>query len=1075
MKPVILFSVTLWLAALHARAADSKLHFNRDIRPLMSDTCFHCHGPDKNSRKAGLRLDIREEALKPAKSGELPIVPGKPDQSEIIRRIFADDKDDLMPPEEAHKTFTPQQKETFKRWVAEGAEYEPHWAYTPLVKPPTPKIRDSRFKIQNPIDAFIAEKLAEKNIAPSAEADSRTLLRRLSLDLTGLPPTPEETDAFIKASSLNPQAAYETAVDRLLQSPHYGERMAVWWLDVARFSDTVGFHGDQNIRNFPYRDYVIDAFNKNKSFDQFTKEQLAGDLLPNPTTEQIIATGFNRLNMVTREGGAQPEEYLAKYGAERVRTIGGAFLGATLGCCECHDHKFDPYTARDFYSMQAFFADVRQMGVYAAYSSNKDPEAKGLNNESPFPPEIEVESPYLKQRAAGVHTQLLGLAHRASEAIQKDAKAKAAYEQWRQNSLAFFKTNPSGWVTPVAKVTVSAASKPVKAAKGAPKNSKPGKTAEADQVEKEQVEQAQAAKEQPVNGSFKVEPDGRIIFRSLMADNTSIAMQPPVGWVSAVCVELLPDPSHKGSILRSGNQDAASLSLSASLLKQKENKPQALIFRQADANFREVTKHKSGDDLPGGIKDGWKTSAAAWNQPHIAICLLDKPVKIEAGDTFIVVIGNNSAGCVRVSVSPFAPLGLRVNASMAQLRPAIEGQTDEALEAYLTGTTWNPEALKEYSALYNAKYLECRDGMAYTVVTKSIAQPLTVRILPRGNWMDQTGAITPPASPEFLPTAFKPKEGQRLSRLDLANWLCSKENPLTPRAQMNRLWKQFFGNGLSSVVDDLGAQGEPPSHPELLDWIAAEFRDCGWDMKHMIRLFVLSNTYRQSSSLRPELRDLDPNNRLLASQNPRRLDAEFVRDNALFIAGLINLDIGGPSVKPYQPDGYYANIQFPDRSYVASTDDRQWRRGVYMHWQRTFLQPMLANFDAPMRDECTANRPLSNTPQQALTLLNDPTFVEAARVFAERLLNEKSMDDAARINRAFELAAGRPVKDKEKATLLTFLKTQRDSYKADSAAADKMIRAGIAPVTDKLDRVELASWTTVCRVILNLHETITRY
>ena len=1005
----------------------------------MSDTCFHCHGPDKNSRKAGLRLDIREEALKPAKSGELPIVPGKPDQSEIIKRLFADDKDDLMPPEEAHKTFTQQQKETFRRWVAEGAEYEPHWAYTPLVKPAVPKVAADVRRLNspspaggakdqslltsaatgNPIDAFIAEKLAEKNIAPSAAADSRTLLRRLSLDLTGLPPTPEEMEVFVQASKLNPQAAYEAAVERLLQSPHFGERMAVWWLDVARFSDTVGFHGDQNLRNFPYRDYVIDSFNKNKPFDQFTLEQIAGDLLPNPTTEQLIATGFNRLNMVTREGGAQPEEYLAKYGAERVRTIGGAFLGATLGCCECHDHKFDPFTARDFYSMQAFFADVKQWGVYADYGYTKNPELKGFNNDYPFPPEIEVESPYLKGQVTRIHGQMLVIAKRAVATLPNDAKAKAkgAFEQWRESSLAFFKANPDGWTTPTSKVTSEVAT-PVKT-KGAGKGKFAAKA----------VTKPAAAEQPKALPTSKIESDGRIMFTGQSADNSQIATQPPVGWVSAIRVELLPDARHKGSILRSGQEAAATLKLSASMKKGNAPKPQPLVFRQADANLKNV-RYSNGAEIPG-IKDVWMTSSKEWNQKHVAICLLEKPVKIETGDTLTLQIADNTAGSVRVSVSPFAPEKLNGESALAQLLPAIEARNDEALGAYLAGTGWNETALKEY-ADQHAKLLGCRDGKAYTLVTQSMPEPLTVRVLPRGNWMDQSGAITPPASPEFLPTAFKPKDGARLTRLELGKWLCSKENPLTPRAQMNRLWKQFFGNGLSMIVDDLGAQGEPPSHPELLDWISAEFRDCGWDLKHMIRLFVLSNTYRQSSSLRPELRDIDPNNRLLASQNPRRLDAEFVRDNALFIAGQINLDIGGPSVKPYQPGGYYANLEFPNRDYAADTDSNQWRRGLYMHWQRTFLHPMLANFDAPMRDECTANRPPSNTPQQALTLLNDPTFVEAARIFAARLLNEKSSDDGARIDRAFELAAGRPVKDKEKGSLLSFLKTQRDCYKGDS-------------------------------------------
>lgn len=1045
-------------SVLHA-ATPGKLRFNRDIRPLMSDTCFHCHGPDKNTRKAGLRLDIREEALKPAKSGELPIVPGKPDESEIIKRIFTDDKDDLMPPEEAHKTFTKEQKETFKRWVAEGAEYEPHWAYTPLVKPSVPKIQSSEYKIQNSIDAFIIEKLAEIHIAPSAQADRHMLLRRLSLDLTGLPPTPEETRAFVADQSPD---AYEKQVERLLKSPHFGERMAVWWLDVARFSDTVGFHGDQNQRIFPYRDYVIDSFNRNKPFNQFTLEQVAGDLLETRNQEErttnLIASGFNRLNMMTREGGAQPKEYIAKYGAERVRTIGGAFLGATLGCSECHDHKFDPFTTRDFYAMQAFFADVKQWGVYSPYGSSPNPELKGFNNEYPFPPEIEVESDYLKRQILSIRARMTSIAAGSLGQMQGDGKATEAFKSWRTGSLAFFKGNPSGWAAPQPAVTFSTAA-PAKAKTEAKKEAKTDK----------------GGSNAPAADVFKVQADKRILFTGPASGNATITLQPPAGWVSSVRVELLPDATHKGGILRGGGRDSATLKLSAEMQKAGAQKPQTLVFRHVDANLKEP-HYKSGAETIG-IKESWKTSAKDWNQTHVALCLLEKPVWFSEGDKLAFRINGNAAGCVRVSVSPFASdqfdqdlmnsLGLALTKDDAASR-------DIMLEAYLAGTGWNETAFNEYKTQF-AKLIECRGGRAWTLVTQAVEKPLTVRVLPRGNWMDESGEIVEPASPEFLPAAFKPQAGKRLTRLDLAKWLCSKENPLTPRAVMNRLWKQFFGNGLSMIVDDLGAQGEPPSHPELLDWLAADFRDSGWDIKQMIRLMVTSGTYKQGSSLRSELREIDPNNRLLASQNPRRLDAEFVRDNALFIAGLLNRDIGGPSVKPYQPPDYYVNIQFPDRNYIADNDDRQWRRGVYMHWQRTFLHPMLANFDAPMRDECTANRPNSNTPQQALTLLNDPTFVEAARVMAERLLVEKSSDDAARIQTAFGLALGRRAGDKEISSLNAFLKEQREAYRKNSVDAGKIIRVGLSPVADKPDPVELAAWTSLCRVVLNLQETITRY
>lgn len=1018
-----------------------QVRFNRDIRPIMSDTCFHCHGPDKNARKAGLRMDLREEALKPAESGEIPIVPGKPDKSSIIQRIFTEDKDDLMPPEKAHKELTAAQKDLFRRWVAEGAVYEAHWAYTPLVKPAAPQVAGAGFKIANPIDAFIAAKLLEKGVKrASDEADARTLVRRLSLDLIGLPPTPAETEEFVAAAARDPDGAYEALADRLLKSPHFGERWAVWWLDVARFADTVGFHGDQNQRIFPYRDYVIDAFNRNKRFNDFTIEQLAGDLLPGHTTDQLVATGFNRLNMMTREGGAQAKEYLAKYQAERVRTVGGAWLGATFACCECHDHKFDPFTMRDFYSLSAYFADVKQWGVYADYGYTPNPELKGWTNDHPFPPEIEVASPYLERRAGRLLGELRGLARRAG----RDGN----FESWRGASAEFLKEHPTGWSTPRPGVS-SAAPTPVKAA-------------------------AAGAKTVAAEVTASVLDDGRVCFAGKRADNSTFALQPGPGWVAALRVELLPDESHNGSILRTGVEAGATWKLSVSLTRAGAKAAQPLPLARARANLKEARFIGSSEIL--GIEDAWRTAAKDSRKPHVAVCVLQRPLKLEAGDALSLKITDNLAGCVRVSVSPFVAPNAMAEVDVSKLRIDLAKPgppSPELLEAYLTGTDWNEAALQAYRGRVN-EFLDCRGGRAWTQVTVAVKDPLTIRVLPRGNWQDESGEVCHPETPGILPK-LPDAAGRNQTRLDLGRWLCSKENPLTPRAVMNRLWKQFFGNGLSLVVDDLGAQGEPPSHPELLDWIAAEFRDSGWDLKHMMKLFVMSHSYRQSSHLRGELREIDPNNRLLASQNPRRLDAEFVRDNALFIAGLLDPEIGGPSVKPYQPAGYYANLQFPNRDYVPDSDDRQWRRGVYMHWQRTFLHPMLANFDAPMRDECTASRPPSNTPQQALTLLNDPTFVEAARVLAARLLREKAEGDDKRLDRAFEMALARQAKDAERRSLAALLRSQRGAYAADTSAADKLIRIGFAPVCDRCNPVELAAWTSVCRVILNLQETITRY
>ncbi len=477
-----------------------------------------------------------------------------------------------------------------------------------------------------------------------------------------------------------------------------------------------------------------------------------------------------------------------------------------------------------------------------------------------------------------------------------------------------------------------------------------------------------------------------------------------------------------------------------------------------------------------GVKDAWSTSKQHQQSPQTAVWLLDNPVQAKEGDTLVLAFGKNAAGCLRISVSPFAAEGPLKSGGGEPLRRSLSRSSRASRglvnETYLLSTAWDEEGFAQYKKLYR-DVLECRDGKSPTVVTVAW-KPTFTRVLPRGNWQNENGEIVQPAAPHFLPQIPSP-DGRRLTRLDLAKWLVSRDNPLTARTVVNRLWKQFFGTGISAVVDDLGAQGEWPVHPELLDWLAVEFMDSDWDSKHMVKLMVMSSTYRQSSNPRPEIKEIDPNNRLLASQSPRRLEAEFVRDNALFIAGLLNPDLGGPSAHPYQPAGYYANLQFPDRDYYPDRDERQYRRGVYTHWQRTFLHPMLANFDAPSREECVANRNVSNTPQQALTLLNDPTFLEASRVFAERLLSSNPESDDARLDFVYKEALARPIKPKEQKSLEQFLELQREHYQANPDEAKKIARVGLAPEPKSVDEIELAAWTQVCRVVLNLHETITRY
>jgi len=786
---IVFVTLGLTSAGNFAVSAGRPVNFTRDIRPILSDKCFFCHGPDPTHREADLRLDL-EEAAK-----DYAVVPGEPDESDLVARITSDDPDVRMPPAHSGKSLSAKEIALLERWVAEGAQWSKHWAYVPPTRHEAPSVKKASWPA-NWIDKFVLARLEEEQLAPSADAGPITLVRRLYFDLTGLPPSPEDVQRFLSDTSPN---AYERLVDRLLDSDRYGERMAVYWLDLVRYADTVGYHGDQDHNISPYRDYVIDAFNENMPLDQFTREQLAGDLLPDSTVDQKIASGYNRLLQTSHEGGVQPKEYLAIYAADRVRNLSSVWMGATLGCAQCHDHKYDPYTTKDFYSTIAFFADLDEAQHFKR-GGNSLPTAR--------PPELTVLSKRQRQQLA-----------------QLETRAK---------------------------------------------------------------------------------------------------------------------------------------SLEAELAQLTEN---------------------SG----------------------------------ERGK---------------------------------QLRAEIE-------------------SVKERRA-------ELEKSARKTMISVSI-KPRTIRILPRGNWMDDSGEIVQPAIPEFL--GKLDVDDRRATRLDLANWLTDPQDGvggLTARVFANRFWYLLFGSGLASDLDDFGGQGEPPVHPELLDNLAVEFVESGWDVKHMMKLIVMSRAYRQSSVASPELLERDPYNRLYARQSSFRLPAEMVRDNALAISGLLVLDYGGASVKPYQPSGYYRHLNFPKRKYSHHTDNRQWRRGVYVHWQRQFLHPMLRAFDAPSREECTAQRPRSNTPLAALTLLNDPTFVEAARVFAEVTVREGGDSFDERLEFAFRRAVARRPDQFEHDVLHKLWTAEKQRFETEPDKAKRIISTGQASTASDLNPIELAAWTSVARAILNLNETNTR-
>lgn len=1009
-----------------ARAADhgsfpDVVEFNRDIRPILSDNCFFCHGPDKNKREADLRLDTQEGLH--GKAGEPgTVVSGKPGDSELFRRITSTDPEQKMPPAESAKSLTPRDIALIKKWIEQGAKFEGHWAFLPIKRS-----ADGGHSI----DRLIADALVAQNLKPSSEADRITLIRRLSFDLIGLPPTPEEVVAFVNDKS---PEAYEKLVDRLLQSPHFGERLAMWWLDLVRYADTVGYHGDQDMSVSPFRQYVIESFNANKRFDQFTIEQLAGDLLPNATREQKIASGYNRLGMMSAEGGVQDKEYLAKYIAERVRNASGTWLGITLGCAECHDHKFDPLMTRDFYRFEAFFADIQERGLYSG--------AHADGNWGPF-----VKVPNAEQEAtlSKLDQEIADVKKVLETSTPELAAAQAA---WEKSQVVWTTLKPES-LTSAEGVTLT------------------------------------------------LKDDGSILAsgKNPATDTYTLTVKNPPKGITALRLEVLPDDSlPKKGPGRAGNGNFV---LSEFAVKHVVGGTieEAVALQNATATYEQTgaadnnpyKKWAIAAAIDGDAKGktwGWAVMEKV-GQPQIAVFETVSDVAGGENSTLTISLLQNldnpqhTIGRFRLSVA-MSPRPIRADQApppnIAALLAVAADQRNDAQKNELAAhfrsiTPLLDAARKQLAGRENArKELDAR--IPSTLITASV-QPRMVRILKRGNWMDDSGEEVTPAFPAVL--SSQPLESPtRLTRQDLAKWIVSKDNPLTARVFVNRVWKLLFGAGLSRKLDDLGAQGEWPSHPLLLDHLASQFAGSGWDVKQLIKTIVMSNTYRQSSLASRELREADPYNRWLARQGRFRIDAELVRDNALSISGLLVTKLGGKSVKPYQPPGYFAYLNFPAREWQNDSGESLYRRGLYTHWQRQYLHPSLLAFDAPNREECTADRARSNTPLQSLVLLNDPTYVEAARSFAEQILRNGGSTPRDRLNFAYRRAVSRDIKPTEAEVLERLLQTHLDEYKSDASAANELLTVGAKPLPADLDKTELAAWTSVARTILNLHEVITR-
>lgn len=1013
-----------------AVSADDRVEFNRDIRPILSENCFHCHGPDAARRKGDLRLDSRDEAIA-AKA----IVPGKPDQSRIIERIMSPEHEQVMPPPESNKILTARDKELLRRWINDGAEYQGHWAFIAPKQPAVPQ--DANEGVINPIDNFIRLRLRQLNLKPSAEADRATLIRRVSLDLTGIPPTPEEVDAFVR--DVSPKA-YENLVDRLLASPRYGERMAMQWLDYARYADSNGFQTDSSRQMWRWREWVINAFNRNLPFDQFTIEQLAGDLLPNPALDQIVATGFHRNTRLNGEGGRIAEEWSAETVIDRVETTGQTWMALTIGCCRCHDHKYDPVTQKEFYQLFAFFNSIDESGVLDSEGGNR-----GGGNSRPVV-QIASDEQLVKQAS-------LEAAVKEAEARVAAAKSELPAHQieWERKLIAQLSGNQSAW----SMITPSSVQS-----------------------------QGGAQLTQLDDGSWLASgknPDH---------DTYTVTARIASGELTGLRIEALPDSSLPNQSLgRAPNGNFVLTDVEAEVSAPGLAKSQSVSFVKAEADY-EQNGYPVSSILSNSRGNGW---AIDGNNPEKrllrkAMFLAASPIKIPEEATLTIRLKHNSKfaehniGRFRLAVTGLATAmvkldGTGIPESIVAILHKGSGKRSPAerneLSKYFRENGDSPfsRATVELAAA-RKELTEFQSDLPTTMVMKERPQPRDAFVLKRGEY-DKPGEKVERSVPKVLPPL---PDGVTVNRLALAQWLVSPEHPLTARVWVNRQWERMFGTGLVRTIDNFGVQSEPPSHPELLDWLATEFVRLKWDMKAMLKLMVMSATYRQSSRIDSQLNERDPENRLLARGPRFRLPAELVRDQALAASGLLVEKTGGPSVRPYMPAGVWDETsKYGDlRGYRHDKGDGLYRRTLYTIWKRTAAPPTMLMFDSPSREVCAVKRARTNTPLQALALLNEVTYIEAARVLAERMMKSGGASIADRIRWGFRRVTSRFPDEAELTILAQGYEKHLARYRSDSDAASKLIRQGETPVDGTLDPAELAALTLTANVLLNLDEVVTK-
>jgi hypothetical protein len=1042
----LLLGTILILPALGEPEA-KKVDFDREVRPILSENCFKCHGFDEKARKARLRLDAPEGITQKLPSGHVAVVPGKPDQSALIQRISAHS----MPPPDSGKKLTAAQIDTLKRWVAEGGKYEQHWAFVPPKRPTEPAVKLKSWPA-NPIDRFILAQLEKEGLKPSPAADRRTLIRRVTFDLTGLPPTPAEVQAFLNDTK---PGAYERVVDRLLASTHYGERMALSWLDLARYADTHGYHIDSHRDMWRWRDWVIEAYNKNLPFDQFVTWQVAGDLLPNATLEQKIATGFNRNHPINFEGGAIPEEYAAAYIFDRIDTTSTAFLGLTMRCSQCHDHKYDPVTQKEFYQFYAFFNNVPEQGL-DGQKGNAAPFIK-----APLPGQMEELASY-KAKMSDMEKAM-----KAREA--EAAPALAAWEKRTAASLAGSSVNDG--LTGYYDFEEGSGSQAKDAAGKQTAGTLQGKAVWA---------KGQVGGAIKLDGTAYVDLGPGIKFERTDKFSYGAWVYPTSNEALTVLSKMDDAAKNRGWDMYLGDRRVF-----IHLISEWEgNAIRVNTKSQIDLNkWTHLFATYDGSGKAGGVRVYVNGKLAEVDVTHDKLTgsiVTDKPALIGRRTPNAPFKGMIDEARIYGRELSAAEVEQLVSLDMVRPILSVEAEKRTAEQKQQIAKFYlehEDEPYKKLAADYSGwtkKHDDLDNAIPTTMVMQEMEKPRDTFILLRGQY-DKHGEKVSPGAPSVLPPLPKDVPANRLA---LAKWLVDPNHPLTARVAVNRYWQMYFGTGLVKTAENFGTQGEAPSHPELLDWLATEFIRTGWDIKKMQRLIVTSNTYKQSSRVTDALLEKDPENRLLARGPRFRLQAEFVRDEVLAVSGLLVPKIGGPSVKPYQPPGLWEEIsfkgEFSAQYYVQDHGENLYRRSMYTFWKRTCPPPMLQSFDAPEREFCIVRRSTTNTPLQALAVMNETGFVEASRKFAERIVKEGGSAPQERIKYAYNMVLCRDPKSEEAQVLLGVYNRQLAAFRKDVTSAVKYLSVGESKRDETLDAAEVAAWSCVANVIFNMDEAMTK-